>query len=237
MKLSVLIPMYNEAELVADCAKRLSAALSACFDDGEWEIVFVDDGSTDGCRKILTDEGLPGVRAEGYEKNRGKGGSVRYGIPLCRGEHIVYTDCDLAYGTDAVVGIYGAIGENDIEIGSRALAEDGYSGYTKLRRLMSKVFVKIIGLFAGFRYSDSQCGLKCLRSGAARDIFSRCTVDGFAFDLEMLIVADRLGYKVGEYPAKIIHNRERGSKVNPVTDSLRVLRDVIRIKKRHRDLK
>lgn len=228
--------MYNEAELVVDCAKRLTAALSARFDDGEWEIVFVDDGSTDGCRDILAAENMPGVRAEGYEKNKGKGGAIRYGIPLCRGERIVYTDCDLAYGTDAVVGIYDAAGDNDIEIGSRAIAEDGYAGYTKLRKLMSRVFVKIICLFAGFRYTDSQCGLKCLGNAAANDVFSRCTVDGFAFDLEMLIVADKLGYRVGEYPAKIIHNRERGSKVNPVRDTFRVLRDVVRIRKAHRDL-
>ncbi len=237
MKLSVLIPMYNESAIVEDCARRLSDALSGRFDDGDWEILFVDDGSTDGCRSKLESFSFPGVRAEGYEKNKGKGGAVRYGIPLCRGDRIVYTDCDLAYGTGAVTAIYDAAGDNDIEIGSRAIAEDGYFGYTWLRKLMSKVFVKIIGLFAGFRYTDSQCGLKCLKKGAANDIFSRCTVDGFAFDLEMLIVADRLGYRVGEFPAKIIHNRERGSKVNPIRDTFRVLRDVVRIRKAHRNLK
>lgn len=236
MKLSVLIPMYNEAETVLDTAKKMTETLDAALGHGEYEVVFCDDGSRDGCRELLDSHPVEGCRTVGYKDNRGKGSAIRYGIMQCEGDKIVYTDCDLAYGTQAVVDIWNASGDNDVEIGCRTLGKDGYSGYTPLRKFMSKAYIKVISILAGFRYSDSQCGLKCLKREAARDIFSRCTVDGFAFDLEMLILADKLGYKVGEFPAKIICNRDRGSKVSPIKDTVKMLKDVMKIKKIHKDV-
>lgn len=88
----------------------------------------------------------------------------------------------------------------------------------------------------GFKYSDSQCGLKCLRGNAAKDIFGRCTVNGFAFDLEVLILAGKLGKTVSEFPVRVINHHESESKVNPVKDTLKMIRDVSRIKKTHKNL-
>ncbi|MBR6427350.1 MAG: glycosyltransferase [Clostridia bacterium] len=235
MKLSVLIPMYNEAEIAGNTARVLKTFLDGKFPERDYEIVFCDDGSTDGCRDIIDGLGLENVRTVGYTDNRGKGSAVRFGILRCAGEKIVYTDCDLAYGTDAIFGIFEASGDNDVTIGSRALHPDGYAGYTPLRRLMSKVYIRILSVIAGFKYSDSQCGLKCLTREAAERVFTKCTVNGFAFDLEMLVLADKAGMKVGEFPAKIISNRERLSKVSPVKDAFRMLRDVLKIKKTHRN--
>lgn len=154
------------------------------------------------------------------------------------GDAVVYTDCDLAYGCDAVYGIYSELVKtgSDLVIGSRNLRADGYEGYTALRRLMSKTYIKLISLVAGFKYSDSQCGLKCLRGNAAKDIFGRCTVNGFAFDLEVLILAGKLGKTVSEFPVRVINHHESESKVNPVKDTLKMIRDVSRIKKTHKNL-
>lgn len=237
MKLSILIPMYNEAQTAKDCALKLKEKLESVFEKGEWEVVFCDDGSVDDCRKIVDGLHLDGIRTVGYEKNKGKGGAVRYGIMECKGDAIVYTDCDLAYGVDQPVELYNSLGDNDICIGSRAIHPDGYTGYTAARKIMSKAYLKTISLISGFKHSDSQAGLKCLKRECARDIFSRCTVNGFAFDLEMLILADKLHYKVGEFPAKIICNRDRGSKVNPLKDSVKMIKDVMNIKKIHKDVK
>lgn len=226
--------MYNESEIVANTALKLKSYFDGKFPLGDYEIVFCDDGSRDGCREIVESLALENVRTVGYPDNRGKGSAIREGILLCEGEKIVYTDCDLAYGTEAIYSIWLYSGDSDVTIGSRTLHPEGYSGYTKLREMMSKTYIKIISVIAGFNYSDSQCGLKCLTDEAAKRIFSKCTVNGFAFDLEMLILADKAGMKVSEYPAKIICNRDRSSKVNPIKDSLKMVRDVLKIKRLHR---
>ena len=238
LKLSVVIPMYNEEKHAADTARTLSAFLDEKFPDGDYEIVFSNDGSRDNCAAKVSELDLPHVRVIGYPDNRGKGSAVREGVLGALGDAVVYTDCDLAYGCEAIYGIYSELEKtgSDLVIGSRNLRADGYEGYTALRKLMSKTYIKLISLVAGFRYSDSQCGLKCLRSGAAKDIFSRCTVNGFAFDLEVLILAGKLGKTVSEFPVRVINHHESESKVNPVKDTLKMLRDVSRIKKTHKNI-
>lgn len=237
-RLSILIPMYNEERIAAETARTLTAYFDAAFPAGDYEIVFSNDGSRDNCAEAIRALNLPHVRVVGYPDNRGKGSAVREGILLCEGDTIVYTDCDLAYGCDAILNIWKQreADGSDLVIGSRNISADGYEGYTVLRKLMSKTYIKIISLFAGFRYSDSQCGLKCLTKAAARDIFSRCTVNGFAFDLEVLILADKLKKTVSECPVKIINHNEAQSKVNPIKDALRMLRDIRRIKKTHQNV-
>ncbi len=237
-RLSILIPMYNEERIAADTAKTLTAYFDAAFPQGDYEIVFSNDGSRDNSAKIVRDLNLPHVRVEGYPDNRGKGSAIREGILACKGDAIVYTDCDLAYGCDAILNIWKQREEtgSELVIGSRNISADGYEGYTFLRMLMSKTYIKVISLFAGFRYSDSQCGIKCLKREAARDIFSRCTVNGFAFDLEVLILADKLKKTVSEFPVKIINHNEAQSKVSPLKDALRMIRDVRRIKKTHKNV-
>ena len=238
LKLSVIIPMYNEEKHAADTARTLSAFLDGKFPDGDYEIIFSNDGSRDSCAEKVTELNLPQVRVIGYPDNRGKGSAVREGVMNSLGYAVVYTDCDLAYGCDAVYGIYSELVKtgSDLVIGSRNLRADGYEGYTALRRLMSKTYIKLISLVAGFKYSDSQCGLKCLRGSAAKDIVGRCTVNGFAFDLEVLILAGKLGKTVSEFPVRVINHHESESKVNPVKDTLKMIRDVSRIKKTHKNL-
>ncbi len=237
-RLSVLIPMYNEERIAAQTAQTLTSYLDAAFPDGDYEIVFSNDGSRDNCAEAVRSLALPHVRVEGYPDNRGKGSAIREGIFACNGDVIVYTDCDLAYGCDAILNIWKQLTatQSDLVIGSRNRNADGYDGYTFLRKLMSKTYIKVISLVAGFHYSDSQCGLKCLTREAAQDIFSRCTVNGFAFDLEMLILADKLKKNVSEFPVKIINHNEAQSKVNPLKDAFRMVRDVMRIKKTHKHL-
>ncbi len=236
-KLSVLIPMYNEIRNAENTAKTLTEFLSPKFGD-DFELVFSDDGSRDGCGEALKALDLPHVRVVGYSDNRGKGSAVREGIKECEGEIILCTDCDLAYGTELITKMYDRIteGGEDLLIGSRNISSDGYEGYTFLRKLMSKTYIKVIGLVAGFRYSDSQCGIKCYKGESAKKIFSHCTVNRFAFDLEVLLIADKMKLKVAEYPVKIINHDEGNSTVNPIKDAMRMLKDLKKIKKRVKKL-
>lgn len=230
MKISVIIPMYNESKIIADTAKQLSNYMKDNFD--EYEILFSDDGSGDGSGDIVKALELPCVRVTGYSQNRGKGSAVRHGVMEAEGDLIMFTDADLAYGTDVIKNYYEHYlnARPDVIIGSRNLGADGYANYTPIRKLASKIYIKILCIIGGFKLSDSQCGCKAFGRAAARDIFKRCTVDGFAFDFEAILWSGRLGYSIDELPVSVINHR--ASKVNVLRDSVRMLRDIIRIKKK-----
>lgn len=233
MKFSLCIPMYNENSIIADTAKTLSDYMAANFED--YEILFSSDGSTDGCDETVRALGLPNVRVVGYEKNRGKGCAVRTAILESTGDLVMFTDADLAYGTSVIKQVaetFEANPDAQMVIGSRNLHKDGYEGYTLLRKIMSKAYIKVLCIAGGFKLSDSQCGCKAFRRGAADTIFPRCEVDGFAFDFEAILWAVKLGYKIAEMPVKVVNHRE--SKVRIVRDTVKMLGDLRRMKKRIR---
>jgi hypothetical protein len=113
-------------------------------------------------------------------------------------------------------------------IGSRNLSADGYEGYTAIRKLASKVYIKVLSIVGGFKLSDSQCGCKAFTGKAAKEIFSRCEVDRFAFDFECILWAVKFGMKIVEMPVKIINHRE--STVRVFRDTARMLRDLVKIR-------
>ena len=231
MDISVCIPMYNESERIADTARTLSEYMSANFDD--YEIIFSNDGSTDGSAEAVRALGLPNVRVTGYEKNRGKGAAVRTAFLEAKGDFVMFTDADLAYGTDVIKRAWEthlAHPEAGLIIGSRNLGADGYEGYTFLRRVASKVYIRLLGIIGGFRLSDSQCGCKGFTADAVKKIFPRCEVDGFAFDFEAILWAGKLGIGIVEMPVKIINHG--ASKVHVFRDAFKMLGDLHRMKKR-----
>lgn len=233
MKFSLIVPMYNEAAIIRDTAMTLSSYMSSHFDD--YEILFSNDGSTDGCDRIVEELNIPHVRVVGYPVNRGKGCAVRTAVLESTGEIVMFTDADLAYGTDVIGRVsetFSAYPEADLVIGSRNLEKDGYAEYTLLRRIASKVYIRVLCITGGFRLSDSQCGCKAFRGGAARKIFSRCEVDGFAFDFEAILWSQKFGMKIQEMPVKVINHR--ASKVRVLRDTFRMLRDLRKMRKRIR---
>ena len=185
MTLSVVIPMYNEASIVANTIRTLDGAMQARLSPEEYELIFVSDGSTDDCVSIA--RGMagehPALRVIEYMPNRGKGCAVRTGMLAAKGDFVLFTDCDLAYGTDLIFEFLDRYqqGGCDLLIGSRA--KGGYDGYPFLRKLMSKTYLKVISIAAGFRHSDSQAGIKGFSHRAAQDIFGQCEENGFAFDV------------------------------------------------------
>lgn len=235
MKPTLVIPMYNEASILPDTLRQTSEYMDKTFPNG-YEIIFSDDGSLDDSRKIVDEfsKSHKSIRSVGYEKNRGKGCAVRTGILAAEGDVIISTDCDLAYGLDVIKKAFDIFESSDAElvIGSRRLEKDGYEGYTLIRKLASKTYLKCLSIAAGFKLSDSQCGFKCYRNASAKKIFEGCEVDGFAFDFEVLIRAQKFGMKITEMPVKIINHRE--SKVNVFSDSLKMLKDIAKIKKRNK---
>ncbi len=236
MKLSVIIPAYNEEAILADTIRVTTDALDTMQASGVfdvYELIFVSDGSADATPDILreAEQQYPQVRACIYTPNRGKGYAVRTGILASNGDIVLYTDCDLAYGTDIIEAAVRQLCDTgaDVLLGSRAIHPEGYAGYTPLRKLASILYLRILGIAAGFRLSDSQAGFKALRGDVGRKIFAQCEIDRFAFDLEMLMRAQKAGYTVTELPIKIVNHRE--SSIHLVRDSIRMLKDIVKIKK------
>lgn len=233
MRISVIIPVYNERAVIEQTARELSAYLESSFP--EYELIFVSDGCTDDCAELLRSLELPGTRVLEYTPNRGKGCAVRTGMLAAAGELRIFTDSDLAYGPEVIGAItecFAAYPGTELVIGSRRLEKDGYAEYSPMRALASRTYAWVLRAFFGLRQSDSQCGCKGFTARAAEAIFPRCEADGFAFDFETLLWAYRLGLTIREIPVRIL--RHGDSKVRLLRDTLLMLRDLIRIKLRVR---
>ncbi len=234
MKLSVIIPMYNEEPVIAETAGKLTSFLDSFLPD-DYEVVFVNDGSTDRSAEVITEyaESQPAVRLITYSPNRGKGSAVRTGMLDARGDIRLFTDADLAYGTD-VIGEFVKAFENDADasaaVGTRTAGGGGYGDYSLIRKIASSVFLKILSFAGKLPVSDSQCGCKAFTADAADSIFGECSTDGYAFDFEVLLRAEKKGLKIVEVPVTIKHHGD--SKVRVVRDSIKMLRDVRRIRKK-----
>lgn len=230
MRISLCIPMYNESSIIADTAHAVYAYMSEHYGD-DFEIIFSDDGSIDCSADIVRALKLPNVMVVGYEKNRGKGSAVRHAVVSSVGDTVIFTDADLAYGLDVIEEAVNVIegGGYEVLAASRAKHENGYAGYTAIRRIASKTYIRVLNLFGGIRISDAQCGFKAFRGDVGRRIFSKCQTDGFAFDLEVILLAQKMGLKIYEMPAMIVNHRE--SKVNLIRDTLRMLRAIAVIKR------
>lgn len=239
MKVSLCTPMYNESTIVRNTVRTLVTYMKKHFED--FEILFVNDGSKDDCAALAAAEikamnASDCARVIGYEVNRGKGAALRYAVGETVGDFVLFTDCDLAYGTDVIAEAAALFEEKrpDLIIGSRRLGEDGYASYTPIRRLASKTYVKLLGTIGGFKLSDSQCGFKCFEGNIGRKIFSVCETDRFAFDFEILMIASKLDADILEMPVKIINHRE--SKIHIIRDSVKMFSDMLKIKRRVKKL-
>ena len=232
MKITLLIPMYNEGDIVEKTLDEITAYMKNTFKE-EYEILFINDGSRDGCAEIVSRYPDPAVRLVSYEENRGKGHAIRTGVAAAQGDVIMFTDCDLAYGCGVIKTFYDVLaaeGGPDVAVGSRAKHPEGYAGYSLIRRLVSKVYLFVLRIFGGLSLSDSQCGCKGFSGASAKRIFSYCEVDRFAFDFEAILVGQRLGMKFEEIPVAV--ERHGKSSVHILRDTFKMLSDLRKMKKR-----
>lgn len=230
MKISVCIPVYNEAGIIEKTAKTLSDYMSENFDD--YEIIFSDDGSRDGSSELIKALSLPYVRVVGYKENRGKGCAVRTAMLAAEGDFIMFTDADLAYGTE-VIKTFADVFEKekcDVLIGSRSKSPNGYKNYTFLRKTASKAYLNFLNIVGGLKLSDSQTGCKGFSKESAKKIFEICETDGFAFDFEALMLAKKFGFSISEIPVEV--KNHRASKIRLLRDSIKMVKDIRKIKKR-----
>ncbi len=227
--LSLIIPMYNEEKNIKATVDNLLPFLSA--EGIENEIILVNDGSTDKTREIV--ETLP-CRFVSYKDNRGKGYAIRRGAANAKGDVLCFIDCDLSYGLPIIKTGLAALEatKSDIVIGSRRLDKDAYKKYPPLRKLASGVFSFACRAITNVSQPDTQCGFKMYTADAAAALFPECKIDGFAIDLEILMLAEKRKMKITAIPATVVNHGE--SKVNIFLEPIRMIKDAFAIKKLHR---
>lgn len=233
--LSVVIPAFEEVERIGRTLKRVRAYL----DDQPFvsEVVVVVDGGRDGTLELVREAAIdwPSCRVLDNGANRGKGFSVRRGMLAARGRYLLFSDADLSTPIADVGRLLAALeAGGDIAIGSRALAgSDVRVPQAWWRQSMGRMFNHIVRWVAIPGIRDTQCGFKCFRREAARPVFTRQRSTRFSFDVELIWIARKLGYVVVEVPVTWVNHPS--SRVHPVTDSLRMLVDLVCL--RYNDLR
>ncbi len=231
--LSVVIPAYDEALRLGPTVRRVREHLEAR--GGAWELIVVDDGSRDATVEVAREAagGDPRIRVIEQGANRGKGAAVRAGMLAARCDRALFSDADLATPIEELAKLEARLDAGaDVAIASRALPDsDIRTRQHPARELMGRTFNVMVRtlLLGGIR--DTQCGFKLFTRAAAHDLFGRATVDGFAFDVEVLWLA-RGVYRIDEVPVVWRHVEE--SKVSPGTDAARMFADIVRLRLRHR---
>jgi dolichyl-phosphate beta-glucosyltransferase len=194
--MSVIIPVFNEAQEIATIVPAVRAALDAR--DAEWEILVVDNASTDGTPARVAAIGEDErVRLLGNEVNRGKGYSVRRGMLEARGELRLLCDADCAPSLVSLSRLEAMLDEADVVAGLRNAPDSRVARHQPLhRRAASLGFIFLCRVVMSEPLRDVFCGFKLFTADAARDVFSRARIDGWAFDAEALALARSLGYRV-----------------------------------------
>ena len=221
--------MYNEESIICDTAKKLTAYLEQTYGE-DYELIFYDDGSSDSSAEMVKNLSLPHVRVIEGKENHGKGRGVKVSVLASKGKYVMFTDADLAYGCDTIKKMFDSLEADksaSLSIGSRNISADGYDGYTLIRKFASKAYIKVLTVLGGLKCSDSQCGCKAFIGEKIRPVLEKCKIDGFAFDFEIILRAQKAGLKIIEVPVKIINHRQ--SKVHLIRDAFNMLGDIAKI--------
>lgn len=229
--ISIVIAAYNEERRIIPSLFRIK---EYCIEQGiDYEIFVVDDGSTDSTHKIAKDliRDIPYLKVIRYIANKGKGYALRQGVLASKGAVILLTDADLSTPIEELSKLLPLIRDDkcDVAIGSRALAlSEIIEKQPWWRQSMGKFFNRLVRSLVLEDFSDTQCGFKLFRGNIARGLFKEARIDRFAYDVEILTIAKKRGYRIAEVPVRWINSPE--SKVNPIRDSLQMLGDLLRIR-------
>jgi glycosyltransferase involved in cell wall biosynthesis len=224
--ISIIIPAYNEEKRLPATLEIVSQYLSST----QWEfaeVIVVNDGSTDRTAGVARTSGARVLENPG---NRGKGYSVRHGMLEAGGDWLLFSDADLSAPIDELDKLWQAAEREraPVAIGSRAL-DRSLIGVRQpvFRENMGRFFNLVMRMITGLPFRDTQCGFKLFEAGAAREIFARQLLDGFGFDVEVLYIAQHLGFRAIEVPVR--WNDAAGTKVS-LWRGLKAFSDPVRVR-------
>jgi dolichyl-phosphate beta-glucosyltransferase len=230
---SLVIPMYNEADRIG---ATLAALARSPLNQPEFEIVLVDDGSTDGTvdatEKVLADVGLYHASVLSLDRNRGKGAAVRHGMLQSSGSTRVYVDADLSVTIDDIEQCFSLIerGEAEVVYATRAHSGSDMRHSQPVHRVASgRTFNLLLRLLGLTTERDTQCGLKGFSASAAKTLFGALRTERFAFDVEILARARH--EHIPTAPMPVTWNHTDGSRVRALKDGFDMARSAIAIRR------
>jgi dolichyl-phosphate beta-glucosyltransferase len=242
MSLSIVLPAYNEAERIGPALDELFTYLITAHGlPHPIEVLVVDDGSTDATANLILVRpeaagSLAGITLSVMNvEHGGKGSAVRAGMLAATGDHVVFTDADMATPPDELPWLVKALGDHDVALGSRIQPDGSDMRATQpgYRRWLGKAFHLLASLWVVGPVKDTQCGFKGFTRAAAQDLFARQQITSIVFDVELIYLARRLRYRLAIVP---IHwNDKRGSRMRASARlAVQVAWDLFRIPLIHR---
>ncbi len=236
MQLSVVVPAYNERGRIVQSIEKIIAYLQTYHINGE--LIVVDDGSADGTLAVVKELATRHSQLQvlTLAQNLGKGAAVRHGVLKAQGSHVLISDADLSTPIEEVAKLIRVMDEGyPIVIGSRALPDsDIQIRQPWYRERMGRIYNHIVQTFVLGGIHDTQCGFKLFDMQVAKELFLEQVENGFVFDVEVLLLAKKRGYRVYECP--VIWKHAELSRVSPVFDSMQMLFALARVRWRHRNV-
>jgi glycosyltransferase involved in cell wall biosynthesis len=226
--LSVIVPAYNEEHRLPDSLRQIVGYLGK--QEYTSEVIVIDDGSEDRTAQVVEEmmAELPPLSLLRSE-HQGKGHAVKRGMLAGRGEYLFICDADLSMPIEELNKFLPpALAGYDVAIASREAPGARRYDEPSYRHFMGRVFNWIVRLFAVRGFQDTQCGFKCFRREAAREVFNYQTMDGWGFDVEVLFIAQKRGYVIVEVPINWYYSAN--SRIHPIRDSIGMFREVIKIR-------
>lgn len=225
--ISVIIPAYNEEKRIERTIHAIKNSLLVHTND--FEILVIDDGSVDDTKTVVKSLENEHIKLFSYEKNKGKGGAVKYGVSKASGDFVFFTDADLPYPPENIIIACDILKTGaDVVLGKRIPSEEG-GKYPWYRTIMSKGFGIFVRLILGFFERDTQCGFKAFKKEAAKNIFSKALLSGWGFDVEIIFLAQKMNYVIKRLEVEL-HHEGKGSKVNVIKDTVTMMKEVFLIK-------
>lgn len=227
IKLSVVIPAYNEERRIAKTLSAISSYLEK--QDFSWEIIVVDDGSKDTTVQIVNDLHLPSLRLIKLGQNQGKGAAVKKGMLSAEGEYRLFCDADNATPIGQLEKMWLMTDKFPVVIGSRYLKGSRIViEQTFMRRFLSRIGNILIQVMILPGFPDTQCGFKLFEGKAAQAIFTKQTISRWGFDMEVLFIARKLKFKIGQVPVDWYDRA--GSKIHSSNVFVRTLSELFKIR-------
>jgi len=210
MKLSIIMPMYNETNMATNI-EEVCNSLKKVTED--YEVVIVNDGSTNNCFEEAKKINNKKVKVVGYPKNMGKGFAIKYGFDFTKGDFIAFVDCGRDLNPNQLKSFLETIEktEADVVIGSKRHPCSKVQ-YPLIRRFMSRIYQIVNKTLFNLEIQDTQVGIKLFRRRVLEKVMPKIVIKRFAFDLELLVLANKYGFKIKENP--IIMRYKFGSTIN-----------------------
>jgi hypothetical protein len=224
--LSLVIPAYNEGSRLESGLQQLMEGISP----DDTEILVVDDGSTDNTAEVARRQLAPWPQSSvvSLVRNCGKGAAVKAGVIRARGNAIAFIDADMATDPRDLDSLLRALDRSHVAVGSRAHEASLVEKRGAHRTVMNRTFGMLVASMTQLPYMDTQCGFKAFRGSIAKLLFHGSRVERFAFDVEVLDMAARLGLRTEDVPVR--WSDVAGSHVRPIHDGVQMLGDVARIR-------